>query len=157
MIRVFLLLAASALVTLAIATGASADAGGQTPTRQPVSVDFTLPDVCQFPLRVHTEGWFITTPRGTVYSSTATLGNADFSRSLTQENHSVLLDFTVDESYSDVYFEKIVVPGEGLVYGTMGRVDFFFDEQGNYTGSEFHGHSDPYSTYTAVVCGYLAG
>ena len=139
------------------ATAAVAAGGGVTPTRQPVSVDFTMPDVCTFPIRVHTEGWTISTPQGGVYKSTATLGNADFSRTLTQENHSVLHDLASDGSYADVYFERIVLPGAGLLYGTMGRAVFHFDGDGNFTGSEFFGHSDPYSTYTAVVCGYLAG
>jgi hypothetical protein len=139
------------------ATAAFAAGGGVTPTRQPVSVDFTMPDVCTFPIRVHTVGWMISTSQGGVYKSTATLGNADFSRTLTQENHSVLHGLVSDGSYADVYFERIVLPGDGLLYGTMGRAVFHFDGNGNFTGSEFFGHSDPYSTYTTVVCGYLAG
>jgi hypothetical protein len=146
------------VLAAAVTAGASADVGGITQTRQPVAVDFTLPDVCAFPIRVHTEGWVITTPQGSVYKSTATLGNADFSRSLVQENHSVLHNLGGGGGvYADVYLERIVVPGSGLVYGTMGRAVFYFDEQGGFIGSEFFGHRDPYSTYTSVVCGYLAG
>lgn len=154
--RLLLLVTVGALAVAVVAGTSSADSGAAA-DRQHVSVDFTLPDVCTFPINVHTEGWMINTYRGTVYRSTATLANEDFSRSLTQENHSVLEDFAGGGSYTDVYVEKIVLPGIGLVYGTMGRVVFHFDDAGNYTGSEFHGRSDPYSQYTAVVCGYLAG
>ena len=152
-----LLLFAAAAGSLAIAAAASAATGGVTPTRQPVSVDFTLPDICTFPIRVHTEGWIVTTPHGSVLQSTATLANADLTRSLTQQNHSVVLDVAADGGSWYVYLEKIVLPGAGVVYGTMGRIEFFFDDEGNVVGSAFVGRSDPYSTYTAVVCGYLAG
>jgi hypothetical protein len=155
--KTFLALVVGAIILGFVATAAFAAAGGATPAREPVSVDFTLPDICAFPITVHTEGWMISTSQGAVYKTTATLSNADSSRAITQENHSVVHDLAIGGGYADVYFERIVLPGAGLVYGTMGRAVFHFDEFGNFTGSEFFGHSDPYSTYTAVVCGYLAG
>jgi hypothetical protein len=139
------------------ATVAFGAAGGVPPIHQRVSVDFTIPDICTFPIRVHTEGFMIDTSQGEVFKTTATLGNADLSRTLIQQNHSVVHDLATGDGYADVYFERIVLPGEGLVYGTMGRVVFHFDGEGNFIGSEFFGHTDPYSTYTSVVCGYLAG
>jgi hypothetical protein len=155
MTRSFILLTFVALAAV-VAAGASSAASRTAADRQHVSVDFTLPDICTFPINVHTEGWMIETSGGTVYRSTATLASEDFSRSLTQANHSVVRDSPGGGGYTDVYLERIVLPGTGIVYGTMGKVTFFFDGDGNYTGSEFHGRSDPYSQYAAVVCGYLA-
>ena len=57
---------------------------------------------------------------------------------------------------AQISLEKIVLPGFGLVYGSMGRVVFTFDDQGNLVGSEFHSPEDPYSQYRTVVCGYLS-
>lgn len=153
--RLLTALAVAAATALTVAAVALA-AGSTAPTRQHISVDFTMPDVCTFPIKVHTEGWMTVGTRVTVFDSTAVLGNEDFSRTLTQQNHSVMYPSGTHDSV-DVYLEKIVIPGQGLVYGTMGHMTFFYDDQGNYLGSEFKGHSDPYSVYTAVVCEYLAG
>ena len=151
-------LAALLLVALAavIAGAASAESGGVTATRQPVSVDFTIPDVCTFPIRVHTEGWIVTTPTGIVFKTVATLSNESLTRSLTQRNLSVLRFGDSPTVSWQVLQEKIVLPGSGLVYGSMGRLVFHFDDEGNFLGSEFHGRQDPYSQYQAAVCGYLS-
>jgi hypothetical protein len=145
--------AATALAVAAVGLAGSAGAG----TRQHFAVQFTLPDVCTFPITVHTEGWMTVTPQVTVLDSTATLSTEDSSQTLTQQNHSVSYPTGAQGDYVDVYLEKIVIPGQGLVYGTMGHMTFFYDGQGNFVGSEFMGHWDPYSTYTAAVCGYLSG
>ena len=160
--RLFVL--AALLVALAAATSAalvmpgeaSAESSGVTPTREPISVDFTIPDVCTFPIRVHTEGWMITTPTGIALKTVATLSNESLTRSLTQQNLSVLRFGDSPTVYWQVLQEKIVLPGSGLVYGSMGRLVFYFDDEGNVLGSEFHGRQDPYSQYTTVVCGYLS-
>lgn len=77
MMRLFLLLTVGALA-VAVAAGASSAGSGTAADRQHVSVDFTLPDICTFPINVHTEGWMIGTSQGTVYRSTATLANETF-------------------------------------------------------------------------------
>lgn len=142
---------------LVMAGAASAESGGVTPTRQPLLFDFTLPDVCTFPIHMHVGGWMITTPTGVVATNTYTLSNESLTRSLTQQNLSILRFGDGGVVSAQVSQEKIVLPGFGLVFGSMGRLVFDFDDEGNVVGSEFHGRADPYSQYTTVVCGYLAG
>jgi hypothetical protein len=105
---------------------------------EPVFVEFTMPDMCTFPVVVRVEGWQIFTPQGTVVRTTSTLSNEAGTRSLTQEN----VYTAGDSGYTVV--EKIVTAGNGVV-GTMGHTN----------GSGFHGHDDPYAQYATLVCGYL--
>ena len=141
---------------LVIAGAASAESGGVTATRQPVSADFTIPDICTFPIRVEVAGWMITTQTGVVVNNVYTLSNESHTRSLTQQNVSILRSGDGGAVSAQISVEKIVLPGFGLVYGSMGRMVFYFDDQGNFLGSEFHGRQDPYSQYQAAVCGYLS-
>jgi len=155
MFRIIIRGAVVITAALVMAGAALAESGGVTATRQPISFDFTLPDVCTFPIHMQVEGWMITTPTGSVVNSTYTLSNESLTRSLTQQNLSIL---RFDGGTVGAYIsqEKIVLPGFGLVYGSMGRMVFYFDDLGNVVGSEFHGRADPYSQYTTVVCGYLS-
>jgi hypothetical protein len=131
-----LVVVAATSAVLGVTSAAAGDPA--TPSREPVLVEFTLPDMCAFPVVVRVEGWQILTPVGIVVRTTSTLSNENGTRSLTQEN----VYTAGDNGYTVV--EKIVTAGNGVV-GTMGHTN----------GSGFHGHDDPYWQYAAVVCGYL--
>jgi hypothetical protein len=128
------------LVTVALAAASAvAPARAATPVRTPISNEFVFPDMCTFPVVVHTEGWQNVTPNGLEARTTTTLSTVDFSRSLTQHNV-----FNPGPNGTTIV-EKIVLPDGGGVVGTMGHL----------TPSGFVGHQDAYSLYAATVCGSL--
>lgn len=148
------LLAAVMGLAVLLTTGMPAGAA----TRTPIDYEFTMADMCSFPVVVHWQGFALVTGNVTHQHATVTITNRATGRSVSETvQETDHLQTWKDGSSVDrtTGSWKIVRQGSGLVWADTGQQAWWYDRDHNLVATKLVGSHDPYTAYLDAICGQL--